>query len=105
MNHRAFPMLKRPIKLCSWPAPVPASFASLTAVLLLAFTTLSTPAIPAPVEPEARASSSSIPDRPEKLSFPPLVYEPPKPEDYRVALKAGPTAYVASDLEQRRQQD
>jgi predicted Zn-dependent peptidase len=99
MNHRAFPMLKRPIKLCSWPVPLPASFASLTAILLLAFTTLSTPAIPAPVEPEARASSSSIPDRPEKLSFPPLVYEPPTPEDYRVALKAGPTAYVASDRE------
>src|SRR5688572_21968957 len=36
------------------------------------------------------AFASAIPDRPEKLSFPPLNYEPPKPADYRVQLKAGP---------------
>ena len=40
---------------------------------------------------------AEIPDRPEKLSFPALTYEPPKPADYRVQLKAGPVAYIATD--------
>ena len=43
--------------------------------------------------------AASIPDRPEKLTYPPLVYEPPAPEQSRVALKAGPVAYVAADRE------
>ena len=47
----------------------------------------------------AAGQSSSIPDRPEKLSFPPLVYEPPSPKDYRVELKSGPVAYVVPDRE------
>ncbi len=42
---------------------------------------------------------AAIPDRPEKLSFPPLVYEPPAPEKLRVALKTGPVAYVVPDRE------
>jgi predicted Zn-dependent peptidase len=45
------------------------------------------------------AVATSIPDRPEKLSFPPLSYEPPSPEKYRVALKSGPVAYVVPDRE------
>jgi predicted Zn-dependent peptidase len=44
-------------------------------------------------------SASSIPDRPEKLVYPPLVYEEPAPENFRVKLKAGPMAYVAVDHE------
>ncbi len=40
-----------------------------------------------------------IPLRPEKLKFPPLEYEPPRPADYRVQLKSGPVAYVAADRE------
>jgi len=44
-------------------------------------------------------TASQIPERPEKLTFPPLVYEPPAPEQYRVALKAGPIAYVVPDKE------
>jgi Predicted Zn-dependent peptidases len=51
----------------------------------------------------ARAASSwaasAIPDRPEKLKFPPLMYEPPAPEKFRVQLKAGPVAYVVPDRE------
>jgi predicted Zn-dependent peptidase len=43
--------------------------------------------------------SGRIPARPEKLTFAPLLYEPPKAEDYRVQLKSGPVAYVASDRE------
>ena len=43
--------------------------------------------------------SQAIPDRPEKLTYPPLVYEPPAPETYRVALKSGPIAYVVPDRE------
>jgi predicted Zn-dependent peptidase len=50
-------------------------------------------------EPSAAPSRNDIPDRPEKLSFPPLVYEPPAPADYRVQLKSGPVAYVVPDRE------
>src|SRR5687768_5637662 len=47
----------------------------------------------------AGASTPSIPDRPEKLKFPPLDYEPPDPNAFRVQLKNGPVAYVATDKE------
>jgi zinc protease len=45
------------------------------------------------------AAAQSIPDRPEKLTYPPLVYEPPVAADYRVVLKSGPVAYVVPDRE------
>jgi zinc protease len=45
----------------------------------------------------AQAQSSPIPDRPEKLAFPPLNYEPPSPKEFRVQLKSGPIAYVVPD--------
>lgn len=41
--------------------------------------------------------AAEIPDRPEKLTFPPLTFEPPNPADFRVQLKAGPVAYVVPD--------
>jgi zinc protease len=44
-------------------------------------------------------AKSAIPDRPEKLTFPPLEYEPPRPADYRVQLKSGPIVYIAADRE------
>jgi zinc protease len=47
----------------------------------------------------ARSAASAIPTRPEKLTFPPLVYEPPAPADYRVKLASGPVAYVVPDRE------
>jgi zinc protease len=47
----------------------------------------------------ARPTGTSIPTRPEKLTFPPLVYEPPAPADYRVKLASGPVAYVVPDRE------
>ncbi len=43
--------------------------------------------------------AAEIPDRPEKLQFPPLAYEPPAPAEYRVPLKNGPVAYVVPDRE------
>jgi zinc protease len=42
---------------------------------------------------------TTIPDRPEKLSFPPLDYQPPEPAQFRVQLKSGPVAYVVPDRE------
>lgn len=45
------------------------------------------------------AFAQEIPDRPEKLQFPPLKYEPPIPADYRVELKSGPVAYLVPDHE------
>ena len=43
------------------------------------------------------AFAADIPDRPEKLTFPPLTFEPPNAAQFRVALKAGPVAYVVPD--------
>ncbi len=45
------------------------------------------------------ATRAAIPARPETLKFPPLVYEPPAPADYRVKLASGPVAYVVPDRE------
>jgi len=54
----------------------------------------------APVPVQAAApGTSGIAARPEKLTYPPLNYEPPDPAAYRVALKSGPTAYVVTDRE------
>lgn len=47
----------------------------------------------------AVSGNKSIPERPEKLSFPRLTYAPPNPADYRVELKSGPIAYVVPDRE------
>jgi predicted Zn-dependent peptidase len=44
-------------------------------------------------------ASVGIPDRPEKLKFPPFEFQPPKPEPYRVPLKSGAVAYVVPDHE------
>jgi zinc protease len=52
-----------------------------------------------PADPSPAAPITGIPDRPEKLSFPALNYEPPAPEQFRVALKSGPIAYVVPDRE------
>jgi len=49
--------------------------------------------------PAALAQPRDIPLRPEKLSFPPLEFNPPKPETYRVPLKSGPVAYIVPDKE------
>ena len=43
------------------------------------------------------ACRHAVVDRPEKLTFAPLRYEPPNPEAYRVPLKSGPVAYVVPD--------
>nr|UXE44827.1 hypothetical protein Hi04_10k_c3780_00015 [uncultured bacterium] len=59
--------------------------------LLLGFVSAAFPAL--------RTQAAAIPDRPEKLSYPPLNYEPPAPEQYRVVLKTGPVAYVVPDKE------
>src|SRR5690242_19576895 len=45
------------------------------------------------------AGAANIPDRPEKLTFPPFEFQPPKAETYRVPLKSGPVAYVVPDKE------
>jgi zinc protease len=47
--------------------------------------------------PWSFVGAQDIPDRPEKLRFPPLTYEPPRPSEFRVQLKAGPVAYVVPD--------
>lgn len=44
-------------------------------------------------------ADEAIPDRPEKLQFPPLTYTPPKADDFRVQLKSGPVAYIVPDRE------
>ncbi|MCU0771296.1 MAG: insulinase family protein [Verrucomicrobia bacterium] len=54
---------------------------------------------PASAAPADTTSASPIPDRPEQLVFPPLDYQPPHPDEFRVTLTNGPIAYVASDRE------
>jgi zinc protease len=49
--------------------------------------------------PASSLAQAAIPDRPEKLTYPPLVYEPPAPEKFRVQLASGPVAYVVPDRE------
>lgn len=49
--------------------------------------------------PAVFAAEDAVPDRPEKLRFAPLNYEPPNPRDHRVVLKSGPVAYVVPDRE------
>jgi predicted Zn-dependent peptidase len=51
------------------------------------------------VEAKAEPSKSGLPDRPEKLKFPPRDYEPPAADKYRVQLQSGPIAYVVPDRE------
>jgi zinc protease len=51
------------------------------------------------LSPVGVLAQSAIPARPEKLTYPPLVYEPPAPESFRVPLKSGPIAYVVPDHE------
>jgi len=47
----------------------------------------------------ALGQAQEIPDRPEKLKFPPLVYDAPNPADYRVELKSGAIVYIYPDRE------
>jgi predicted Zn-dependent peptidase len=49
--------------------------------------------------PLTTARCAGIPDRPEKLAFPPLKYEPPAPDQFRVQLQSGPVAYIVPDRE------
>lgn len=59
--------------------------------------------VPPPASPKVTTSVAvapgGIPARPEKLSFPPLEFHPPKPGTYRVPLPNGPVAYVVPDRE------
>src|SRR6185312_9734407 len=43
--------------------------------------------------------NSGIAARPEQIKFPPLDFQPPAPEQFRVQLKSGPIAYVIPDKE------
>jgi len=45
------------------------------------------------------ASAADIPARPEKLTYPPLTYEPPSAADYRVQLPSVAVAYLVPDRE------
>ena len=47
----------------------------------------------------ALSQGQEIPDRPEKLTFPPLIYDAPNPADYRVELESGAIVYIYPDRE------
>ena len=47
----------------------------------------------------ALGQAQKIPDRPEKLTFPPLIYDAPNPADYRVELESGAVVYIYPDRE------
>jgi zinc protease len=44
-----------------------------------------------------RASGQEIPERPEALSFEPIVFDPPSPEDHRHVLDNGMVVFIAED--------
>ncbi len=71
MNRRLFPVFPRRALFC----------VVTTALTALVFASVA-------------SAAEAIADRPEKLTFPPLAYEPPDPASFRVALKSGPIAYV-----------
>jgi len=45
----------------------------------------------------APGAAQPIPDHPDKLVFPPLVFQPPVAKDYRVVLRNGMVVYIAED--------
>jgi predicted Zn-dependent peptidase len=47
--------------------------------------------------PPARALAQAIPDHPDKLTFAPLAFEPPRAKDHRVVLKNGMVVFIAED--------
>ena len=47
----------------------------------------------------ALGQAQEIPDRPEKLIFPPPIYDAPNPADYRVELESGAVVYIYPDRE------
>jgi len=54
-------------------------------------------ALAALAEPAARAEAQAIPDSPDKLTFPPIVFQPPRAQDHRVVLKNGMVVFIAED--------
>lgn len=60
--------------------------ANRTRALPLAVLLVATPALP-----------QAIPDRPEKLRFQPIVFEPPRARDHRVVLRNGMLVFIAED--------
>jgi zinc protease len=82
------------------------SFCALAAAIAVGLAAISCQVHPKPAPPAAAAAkvaapspSDGIPARPEALKYPPLTYEPPAPDQFRVALKTGPVAYVVPDRE------
>lgn len=80
------------------------AIAALTATALIFGAGCSTKSKPsgsatADIKSAPTQKTSGIPDRPEKIQFPPLAYEPPDPREYRVPLKTGPVAYIVQDRE------
>ena len=47
--------------------------------------------------PQAAVPAPAIPDRPEKLVFKPIQFQPPAARDHRVVLKNGMVVYIAED--------
>jgi predicted Zn-dependent peptidase len=45
----------------------------------------------------APAPAQAIPDSPDKLTFPPIAFQPPRAQDHRVVLKNGMVVFIAED--------
>ena len=84
---------RAPLRDQCWKSKLPGLFYLTLGASLL---TLGAPNFSLAQQPNA---SVGIPDRPEKLKFPPFEFQPPKPEPYRVPLKSGAVAYVVPDHE------
>ena len=80
------------------PALVALLLAAATAIAAAAATaTAQQAAPPAAATAPALSSSQAIADRPEKLVFRPIQFQPPSAKDHRVALKNGMVVFIAED--------
>ncbi len=81
------------------PSPWRAAFCILHFAFLIGFSACQPAPSPKTPHPALATPPSAIPDRPEKLTFAPLEFHPPKAEPYRVVLASGPVAYIVPDHE------
>lgn len=81
------------------PTPVPPRAHRSIAFRLGASFALSLATLVVSAQQPAQDRDHAIPDRPEKLAYPALAYEPPSPDQFRVKLTSGPVAYIVPDRE------
>ncbi len=87
-----------PLCACSAPvAPPPAAAPAASAVVTTADSPHKSPGTKQAID--STATAAALPDRPEKIAFQPLAYEPPAAADFRHVLPDGTVVYLAPSHE------